>query len=262
MKQVIPVAVVTGASRGIGSSIVKKLAGHGISCLAIASSRQSIEGIKIETVHPQQRHRALALDLSNWPEWTEKESHLGIDFYSNTTGSFPLFEMLRSWSKPNERYCLDLLVNCAGVTQTTLSVNTPPASISKIMNVNFMSSVSLCNLAIRQMIRDRKHSSSRPTIINIGSILGTDAVVLPGTSVYAASKAALNYYSQVLAQETSRLGIAVKTINPGLVKGTDMVNNLEEQHKRQLSQLESFHTQTATQIADLVWTHYRDNQAT
>lgn len=262
MTQIVPVAVVTGASRGIGNAIVKKLASHGISCLAIASSPESIRSIALETLHKQQRHRALAIDLSNWPEWTQKETHYGIELQPNTSGNFSLFEMLRSWSTPDKRYCLDLLVNCAGVTQTTLSVSTPPATISRIMNVNFMSCVSLCNMAIRQMIRDRKYTTSTPQIINIGSVLGSSSLRIPGTSIYASSKAALNQYSQVLAQETDRLGINVQTINPGLVRTTNMVQDLDKRSQQQLEQLKGVENQTVDQIADIVWASYTNSMWT
>lgn len=257
MKQTVPVAIVTGASRGIGKAIVRKLASHGISCLAVASSADSIRRITLRTTNKEQRHRALAVDLRKWPDWTYNKEYHGIDLLTNTTGSFPLFETLRSWSTSENRYCLNLLVNCAGVTQTTLSVSTPPETISNIMNVNFMSCVSMCNLAVKQMIRDRKYVTSTPTIINIGSVLGSDDyITIPGTSVYAASKAALNNYSQVLAQETARLGITVHTINPGLVQATNMIRDLEKHSQKQLLQVRSIEHQTVDQIADLVWARY------
>lgn len=266
MTKLLPVAVVTGASRGIGKAILKKLSSEGLSCVALASSRESISNIKLgshlHVVHETQRHRSLAIDFSDWPKWTELKKHYGIDYQIQNplcmeSSEFGLFDMLRSWSTSENKYYLAVLVNCAGITQASLSVRTDPTAMTKIMNVNLMSCVSLCNMAIKYMVRDRKFVSTKPSIINIGSILGTESSpVVRGTSLYAASKAALNQYSRVLSQENSGLGIAVETVNPGLVPGSDMIKTLDTTIQDQLRHSMGSETTSTEKIASIIWDLY------
>lgn len=267
MTRVIPVAIVTGASRGIGRAILQKLSREGVSCLAIASSKESIARINIGNplfyANDEQRHRSLAIDLSQWPQWTYDSQFSGIDYQNaDCESSYTLLDMLRSWSSPSKRYYLDLLVNCAGVTQTTLSLSTDPGSISRIMNVNFMSCVSLSNIAVKQMIRDRRYNKSTPSIINISSILSNEDQAIPGTSIYAASKAALNQYSRVLSKETSKLNIAIETISPGLVADTDMIKKLDVESQARLHESISENSVKADDIALDVWNRYYNTKNT
>lgn len=261
MTRLLPVAVITGASRGIGKAIASKLSSEGISCLALASSKNSIAGIKLgdhlHVTHDAQRHRSLAIDFSQWPQWTQSKKHYGID-YQQGESEFALFDMLRSWSSPGNKYYLALLVNCAGITQTSLSMRTDPMAMSRILNVNFMSCVSLCNMAIKCMIRERKLTSATTSIINIGSILGTEnSPSVPGTTLYAASKAALNQYSRVLSQEVSGLDITVETVNPGLVPQSDMIKTLDTSVQDQLERSMASQTTSMDHLASLIWDRYR-----
>ncbi|QLL34244.1 hypothetical protein HG536_0G01010 [Torulaspora globosa] len=270
MAKLFPVAVVTGASRGIGKAIVKKLSSEGVSCVALASSRKSISNIKLgdhlHVLHDAQRHRSLAIDFSDWPKWTQIKKHYGIDYQmpkaplieSNYVASeFGLFDMLRSWSSPENKYYLALLVNCAGITQASLSVRTDPTTMARILNVNLMSCVSLCNMAIKHMVRDRKFVRRNPSIINIGSILGTESSpVVAGTSLYAASKAALNHYSRVLSEEISGLDIAVETVNPGLVPQSDMIKMLDISIQEQLRHSMGPESTSTEKIASIIWDLY------
>ncbi|QLG72188.1 hypothetical protein HG535_0C05420 [Zygotorulaspora mrakii] len=267
MTNVLPVAIVTGASRGIGKSIVNRLSREGISCIAIASSKKSIEGIKLDDplmlIHEKQRHRSLAIDLSQWPQWTASEKHFGIDYHENKSGYFPLYDM---WKDSDTIYQPTLLVNCAGITQQSLSVRTDVDTITKLMNVNFMSSVSLTNMTLKQMIKNRKRTradtrTNRPCIINICSVLATSDLTVPGTSVYAASKAALSQYTKVVAQEVNPCNIAIVSISPGLVPATDMLKGLECDGQSHLQKLAStFGTCTPEQIASQVWDIYNSTE--
>lgn len=263
MTRSLPVAVVTGASKGIGKAITQKLSHEGLSCLTLASSNDSISKIKLgdhlSITHEDQRHRSLAIDFSDWPKWTTSKEHFGIDLQLGES-NYELLDMLRSWSSTDKKYYLALLVNCAGITQTSLSVRTSTTSMATIMNVNLMSCVSLCNMAVKSMIRDRRYRPGKTTIVNVGSILGTDeSPILPGTSLYAASKAALNRYSEVLAQEVSGLDIAVETINPGLVSTSDMIQNLSGEVQSELHRSMGSNDTSMNQIASTIWSLYSRN---
>lgn len=271
MTKIIPVAIITGASRGIGKAITRKLSQEGISCLAIASTRESIENIRIDDhlfyVNKNQRHRSLAIDLSQWPQWISKDKHFGIDYQSTHRPSnafYSLFDMCSSWAQGNSdtKYCLDLLVNCAGVTQNSLGLRTSNEDITKIMNVNFMSCVSMCNLAIKQMLRSRKRYPFSPSVINISSILSEGDLVVPGTSVYAASKAALTQYTKVIARESESWNISVSSLSPGLVKNTDMIGGLNATIQSQLDQIMNHEHTTTEEIASKVWHLYNSRRTT
>lgn len=258
-----PVAIVTGATRGIGRAIVQKLSSQGISCICVGSSRKSIANIKLgehlQTVKEAQRHRSLAIDLSQWPQWTTEKNHFGIDYVPNRVESFFPLINFELWNSPQQRYFLSLVVNCAGTTQTSLSLRTSAQEMQRIMNINFLSTVSMCNMATRSMIRYRNHQDTLPLqIINISSILGESDLTVKGTSIYSASKAAVSQYSKVLSQEISTLGIRVNTIAPGLVSDTDMIKELDSTAHGALTDLmsDSNHRSTPQQIAARVWSIY------
>ncbi|GAV54532.1 hypothetical protein ZYGR_0AM00700 [Zygosaccharomyces rouxii] len=260
-----PVAIVTGATRGIGKAIVQELSGQGISCICIGSSKESIAGIRLgehlQTVRENQRHRSLAIDLSLWPQWVTQKKHFGIDYSPHRLEStFPLMGF-ESWNSPHQRYCLSLVVNCAGTTQSSISLRTSAEEMQRIMKINFLSTVSMCNLATRSMIRYRSHQGALPLqIVNISSILGETDLAVKGTSIYSASKAAVSQYSEVLSQEVSTWGIRVNTIAPGLVHGTDMIKELEDSAQKTLADLMATSNRISTpqEIASSVWSIYSD----
>lgn len=258
--KVIPVAIVTGASRGIGKHILKKLSSEGLSCIAIASSEESISKINVNDhlyfTREGQRHRSLAIDFAQWPQWASQAIYPGIDHYDNRPGCFSLFDL---WTHEGVAYRPNLLVNCAGVSQDSLSIRTTPEAMSNIMKVNFMSSVSLTNLTMKQMIKDRKHQCEiSPCIINISSILGISELAVPGTSVYAASKAALSQYTKVLSKEVEPWQIRVSSIAPGLVRGTDMIRELSQDAQYKLQNMISGpNVDSPEQIATQVWDIYK-----
>ncbi|CCF59946.1 hypothetical protein KAFR_0I01650 [Kazachstania africana CBS 2517] len=246
-----PVAVVTGATRGIGRAIVQNLSAHGISCVAIGSSLESVMRLRsdLKFTSPHQMHRTLAIDLCNWPQWTECKRFPGLSFSSDglmKQGEYPIFDS-------GSKYYIDLLVNCAGRTQTSLGLKTSPTQMKELMNLNFLSCVSLINLSTRHMIRTvhRNASTTTPCIISISSIL--ENVAIPGTTIYSASKAALSQYTKVLAQETATWGIRAVALPLGLVRETDMIQDLDTSIVDALKNLPS---QTPKQVADTVWSIY------
>lgn len=260
-----PVAIITGATRGIGKAIVQKLSSKGISCVCIGSSRKSIAGIELgehlQTVKENQRHRSLAIDLSQWPQWTTQKKHFGIEYLPHRLESMLSITCFEAWNTPHRRYYLSLVVNCAGATQSSIGLRTPIEEVQRIMNINFLSTVSMCNLATRSMIRCRKHQGVFPLqIVNISSILGESDMIVRGTSIYSASKAAVSQYSKVLSQEVSTLGIRVNTIAPGLVRDTDMIKNLSDSSQKGLMDIVTTDSYRSSpqEIASSVWSIYSD----
>lgn len=281
----VPVAVVTGATRGIGRAIASLLSRQGMACVLIGSTEQSVRRIKpqehIHFVNPYQKHRGLAIDLARWPAWTAEREHWGVDFSGGESatgesqeqsGRFRLFPRPgeQPWETPQAHYFTSLLVNCAGVSQHSLSVRTSPAEIMRIMNLNFASCVSLSNLAAKQMVHTVRQEVkvqhcvapyTSPCIINISSVLGGADMAIPGTTVYSASKAALSQYTRVLQQEVMSWGVRAESLAPGLVTGTDMTNEMGEDAQRQLVDgLIGLPTQTPEQVAEDVWRVYMGMQ--
>lgn len=268
-----PVAIITGATRGIGRAIVQELSSHGVCCVMIGSSMESLQSLEMAPPHfkhSQQWHRAISIDLATWPRWTEMSGFPGFEIthvdgkvhQEPTLLSFHDYSFWRD--KHNAQYDLKLLVNCAGVTQTTASIRTSTEKMQQLLNVNFMSAVSMCNMFSRRVIRTKKDlEGPAPCIVNISSILGQhQGPIVAGTSIYSASKAAILSYSKVLGVELAPLGIRVECICPGLVPGTDMIKQLDPDTQKKLqTNFELRQPITSSNIASRVWRIFNnDNQ--
>lgn len=270
----LPVAMVTGSTRGIGKAISQKLSQEGLSCIMLGSAKETIKRIDIrkdQLASSHQRYCAMAIDFRKWPQWTGCELYDGIEYFQDRP---PLeqryssvFDPCDKWSSNGYFYYVNLLVNCAGLTQESLSVRTTSSQIQDIMNVNFMSPVTMTNLCVKNMMKSQRKfpelfvKSTRPTIINLSSILQSGEVKVPGTSVYSASKAALSRYTEVLAREMEPRKIRCLTISPGLVKGTDMIRNLSVTSQEELtSAIDTKYVTTPAEVAQQVWSLYNESK--
>ncbi|SCV03662.1 LAME_0H12222g1_1 [Lachancea meyersii CBS 8951] len=264
------VALVTGATRGIGRAIVDRLSSSGISCIMVGSKMESFKQMNESPPmlpNNEQWHRGLAIDLGQWPKWTVEEKYSGFQYsrgrhsgeHETHAGNWPLLAL-------EDGYELAMLVNCAGVTQASPSALCRPLEMQRITNVNFLSAVSMCNAASKKMMRSRKRQDRAPCIINISSVLGGDPNVepLPGTSIYSSTKAALAQYSRVLSAELAGAGIAVHCLSPSLVADTDMIQNLNTQAQARLHARfgdgNSTGIQTKYDIAAEVWELYEQSK--
>lgn len=216
---------------------------------------------KIRNKH--QWHRALAIDLGKWPQWTEQDVYTGVHFngsmheqlYAQEANQWSLFDI-------PDTHDIALLVNCAGITQASPALRCSPEDILRITNINYMSAVTLCSLSAKKMLRSRKHLATPPCIINVSSILGDPKTPpLPGTALYSASKAALTQYSRVLSEELARSGIQVHSLSPSLVSDTDMIRTLEDTVKKRLQHhLGNLTIQKPRDIAEQVWQLYQGSK--
>lgn len=258
------VAIVTGGSRGIGNSILNKLINKGLSCIFIASSLQNVKNTieKIHITHERQFVKGFAIDFSCWPEWPAKNIYPCLHLDNDGIKVLKKDSLLNYTATPNNKnneYYLDLLVNCAGLTQTLPGMKIDDKEIQRIFNVNLMSAISMSRLCIRPMIRSkRKVAESKPMIINIASILGENKYLIPGTTIYSASKAALIQYTNVLSCEVKRFGISAYYISPGLIKETDMINRLPTETQEMLGQFLKNKSTTLEEIANSVWEQYQN----
>ena len=189
-------ALITGGSRGIGLAIAKKLAHQGASVTLLANHEAVLhQSVKLLSTEYNQQHSIQLMDL--------------LQLLKQDYDSSKLQELLKAHT---------ILVNCAGVTTHTLLQRTTQEQIKETINLNLIVPILLSQLCIKHMMRRRDHN---PSILNIASVLSYTEHVLPGTSVYAASKAGLLGFTKSLANELKGR-VRVNSLLPGLVKDTDM----------------------------------------
>ena len=188
------VALVTGASRGIGAAIARAFASEGATLLLCARS----EGVeKLAYVPPSARmtERALRGDRSD-----------------------PGFARALVASARKEHGRIDVLVNNAGILRQGLIGMTSTEQMRELLEVNVVGLMTLTQYATRAM--DSKRS---PSVVNLASIAGTEG--MEGVTAYSASKAAVVGYTLSSAKELAPKGIRVNAIAPGFID-TDMVRGV------------------------------------
>lgn len=193
-------AIITGARSGIGLATVQLFAHQGANCWAIVH-REDKEWL-------DQMHK---LEIAN-NVWIKP---VYVDLSNETSIKEGVKSILR------EKLSIDILVNAAGVvSDNRLFTMTKMDDIRKVMEVNFFSVLSLCQLVARAMMRNRKGA-----IVNVSSISawGEDTSQLE----YAASKAAINIVSKKMARELGGAGIRVNAVAPGLTE-TKMLSTLDQ----------------------------------
>lgn len=189
-----PVALVTGASRGIGQAIAQRLAAEGFFVTGTATSDAGAAAIG-EALGEQ--GDGLALNVTDAEQCT--------DIIKRITA---------------EHGAPAVLVNNAGITRDNLLLRMSDDDIADVLAANLAGAIRLSKLVLRGMMKAR---SGR--IINIGSVVGSSGNA--GQANYAAAKAGLLGFSRSLAQEVGSRGITVNTIAPGFID-TDMTANLDE----------------------------------
>lgn len=181
------VAVVTGASKGIGASIAHHLANEGAAVVVnYASSKQGADRVVSEIVGKGGRAIAVQADLS-------KPADIGRLFA----------EAKKAFGH------LDILVNNAGVYEFAPLEDVTPAHFHKLFDLNVLGLI----LATQEAV---KHFSSGGSIINLSSVVSTASP--PNASVYSATKAAVDAVTRSLAKELGVRNIRVNSINPGIVE--------------------------------------------
>ena len=180
------VVLVSGSSKGIGRALVEHCAGK--ECQVIGCSRSPFQG-------ESRNYRHYCLDVAD--ESAVKD----------------MFGQIRK----NEGR-LDVLINNAGVASMNHSLLTPMATVSKIIETNFIGTFLLCREAARLM---QAHRDGR--IVNFTTV--AVPLKLEGEAVYAASKAAVISLTQILAREFAEFGITVNAVGPSPLK-TDLLRGV------------------------------------
>jgi 3-oxoacyl-[acyl-carrier protein] reductase len=190
------VAIVTGASRGIGRAIAIELASQGaIAVVNYASSSAAAEAVVKEITEAGGQAIAIQADVSKSDQ---------VDALVNAV---------------TEKFTrVDILVNNAGITRDTLLLRLKPEDWQAVIDLN-LTGVFLCTRAVSKIML--KQRSGR--IINITSVAGQ--IGNPGQSNYSAAKAGVIGFTKSVAKELATRGITVNAVAPGFI-ATDMTSDL------------------------------------
>jgi len=189
--------IVTGASGGIGNSIIKKLNEAGANILASGTRIEKLEELKKNF----KNIKILKFNIS--------QSDKIEEFIENATK-----ELGGS---------LDGIVNNAGITQDNLAIRMSLDEWQKVININLTSTFLMSKFAIKKMLKNKSGK-----IVNITSVVGHTGNL--GQANYTASKAGIVAMSKSLALEYAKKNINVNCISPGFIK-TAMTDKIDDKFK-------------------------------
>ncbi len=189
--------IVTGASGGIGNSIIKKLNEAGANILASGTRIEKLEELKKNF----KNIKILKFDIS--------QSDKIEGFIENATN-----ELGGS---------LDGIINNAGITQDNLAIRMSLDEWQKVININLTSTFLMSKFAIKKMLKNKSGK-----IVNITSVVGHTGNL--GQANYTASKAGIVAMSKSLAIEYAKKNININCISPGFIK-TAMTDKIDEKFK-------------------------------
>ena len=189
--------IITGASGGIGSSIIKSLSKTGANILASGTNIEKLEELKKNF----EKIKILKFDIS--------KSNEIEDFIDNATN-----ELGGS---------LDCIVNNAGITKDNLAIRMSLEEWQKVIDINLTSTFLMSKFAIKKMLKNKSGK-----IVNITSVVGHTGNL--GQANYTASKAGIIAMSKSLAIEYAKKNINVNCISPGFIK-TAMTDKIDDKFK-------------------------------
>ena len=194
------IALVTGATRGIGRAVAEELVSKGAFVIGTATSEKGAESI---SAYLGEKGKGLVLNVAD---------QASID---------AVLEQIKQ-----EFGDIDILVNNAGITRDNLLMRMKDEEWFDILQTNLSSVYHLSKAMLRTMMKKRFGR-----IINIGSVVGSMGNA--GQTNYCAAKAGLIGFSKALAKEVASRGITVNVVAPGFI-ATDMTDVLSEELKNNL----------------------------
>ena len=191
--------IITGATGGIGNSLVKKFTDNGSVILATGTKEEKLNNLKnkFSNIHTEK---------FNLDEHKNIESF--IEAASNKLGG------------------LDILINNAGITLDNISIRLTEENWKKVLDINLTSTFLMCKFAIKKMLKNKSGK-----IINITSIVGHTGNL--GQANYSASKAGIVAFSKSLAIEYAKKNININCVSPGFIK-TEMTDKINDEFKKML----------------------------
>ena len=189
--------ILTGATGGIGSSILEKLYNHGAKIIATGTNQEKLDKIN----NKYKNVKVKKFDISDHSSLENFINECNDDFQNK----------------------IDILINNAGIAKDNLSIRMSEDEWNKVININLTSTFLLCKNTIKKMLKNKNGK-----IINITSVVGHTGNV--GQANYTASKAGIVAMSKSLAIEYAKKNINVNCISPGFIK-TAMTDKIDEKFK-------------------------------
>ncbi len=194
------IALVTGATRGIGKAVAMNLAAQGAVLIGTATSETGAESITKYLKDAGYEGKGLILDVSSADSVTE------------------VFKLiLRDYAAP------EIVVNNAGITRDNIMLRMKEHEWNDVIETNLTSIYRVSKASLRAMTKARWGR-----IINISSVVASMGNA--GQCNYAAAKAGIEGFTRALAREVASRGITINAIAPGFIN-TDMTNSLPEAQK-------------------------------
>lgn len=191
------IALVTGASRGIGKAIALQLVADGATVIGTATSTGGAEAI---SAYLHNSGKGMVLNVSDADSMKTLLSNINEQFGA-----------------------IDILVNNAGITRDNLLIRMKDSEWQDILNTNLSSVFNMSKAVLRGMMKKRWGR-----IINIGSVVGSTGNA--GQANYAAAKAGVIGFSKSMAREVASRGITVNVVAPGFID-TDMTQSLTDDQR-------------------------------
>jgi len=189
--------IITGATGGIGNSLVKKFTDFGSIVLASGTNENKLKKIK-------EQFKQVEIEKFKLDEHQNIEKF--IDVAHKKLGG------------------IDILVNNAGITLDNLSIRLSEEDWKKVLDINLTATFLMCKHTIKKMLKNKSGK-----IINITSIVGHTGNL--GQANYSASKAGIVAFSKSLALEYARKKININCVSPGFIK-TEMTDKINDEFKK------------------------------
>ena len=197
------IAIVTGASQGIGKTTAELFSKSGAHVVCIARNEEKIKNLANTISKNGHSASYFPCDIGNG------------DLFQNTIKS-----VINDYGK------IDILINNAGITRDSLVLRMKDHQWDEVLNTNLKGAFYATKSVLRSMMKNKYGR-----IINITSIVGLQGN--SGQSNYSASKAGLIGFSQSVAKEVASRGITINCIAPGWIE-TEMTNNLSQDIKSEI----------------------------